>query len=118
MKTRDVSSSLAVIQGWEEYMDPERLVQFPIAPIESFLEKSAFGRSLSAGKTTGMREFRVRCTEFLDCLVFVILSNSTVSSRVARSFSCFCPEFMLEGDDRAVFRLFAELTDVLGVVDR
>ena len=95
-------------------MDPEKLVEFPIAPIESFLENCAFGRSLSAGKTTGVLEFRGRCREFLDCLVFVILSISAVSSRVTRSLSCVGPEILLEGDDHVVFRLFADLTDVLG----
>ena len=59
-------------------------------------------------------EFRGRCREFLDRLVIVILSNPAVSSRVTRDFSCFCPEIILEGDDRAVFRLFADLTGVLG----
>ena len=60
-------------------MDPERLVQFPIAPIESFPENCAFGQSLSAGKTTGIREFRGRYRKVLDRLVFVILNNSAVS---------------------------------------
>ena len=112
MKTRDISS-LPAIHDWEEYMDVEKVAEFLPAPIESFLENCDFGRFLSAGKTSGVLEFRVHCKEFLDRLVFVILKNPAVSSRVARGFSCFCPEIMLEGDDRAVFRLFADLTGVL-----
>ena len=112
MKTRDISS-LPAVHDWEEYMDVERVAEFLPAPIESFLENCDFGRLLSAGKTSGVLEFRVHCKEFLDRLVFVILKNPAVSSRVARGFSCFCPEIMLEGDDRAVFRLFADLTVVL-----
>ena len=94
-------------------MNVEKVAEFPPAPIESFLENCDFGRLLSAGKTSGVLEFRVHCKEFLDHLVFVILKNPAVSSRVASDFSCFCPEIMLEGDDRAVFRLFADLTGVL-----
>ena len=94
-------------------MDVEKVAEFPPAPIESFLENCDFDRLLSAGKTSGVLEFRVHCKEFLDRLVFVILKNPAVSSRVARGFSCFCPEVILEGDDRAVFRLFADLTGVL-----
>ena len=71
-------------------------------------------RLLSAGRTSGVLEFRVHCKEFLDRLVFVILKNPAVSSSLAPGISCFCPEIMLEGDDRAVFRLFADLTGVLG----
>ena len=95
-------------------MDLEKLAEFPFAPIESLLENCYFGRLLSAGKTTGVLEFRGRCRELLDRLVFIILSIPAVSSRVTRGFSCFCPENMLEGDDHAVFRLFADLTGVLG----
>ena len=113
MKTRDISS-LPPIHDWEEYMDVKKVAEFPTAPIESFLENCDFGRFLSAGTTSGVLEFRVHCKEFLDRLVFVILKNPAVSSRVARGFSCFSSEIMLEGDDRAVFRLFAVLTGVLG----
>ena len=99
---------------WEEYMGVKKVAEFSTAPIDSFLENCDFGRLLSAGKTGGVLEFRVHCKEFFDRLVFVILKNPAVSSRVARGFSCFCPEIMLEGDVRAVFRLFADLTGVLG----
>ena len=112
IKTRDISS-LPAIHDWEENMDVEKVAEFPPAPIESFHENCDFGRLLSAGKTSGVLEFRVHCKEFLDRLVFVILKNPAVSSRVARGFSFFCPEIMLEGDDRAVFRLFADLIGVL-----
>ena len=112
MKTRDISS-LPPIHDWEEYIDVKRGADFPTAPIDSFLENCDFGRLLSSGKTSGALEFHVHCKEFLDRLAFVILKNPAVSSRVARGFSCFCPEIMLEGDDRAVISLFADLTGVL-----
>ena len=33
---------------------------------------------------------------------------------MTRSFICFCPEIKHESNDHAVFRLFADLTDVVG----
>ena len=60
-----------------------------------------------------MCEFRNRCREFVDRLVDVILGQQVVSSDFLQRLYCFCPELLLEGDNRHVFQLFSRLVRVL-----
>ena len=46
-------------------------------------------------------------------LVDVILSQQVVSSDFLQGLYCFCPELLLEGDDRHIFQLFFRLVRVL-----
>ena len=94
-------------------MSEEKVAEFPSIAMESFLVASDFGRELLAGKTSEFSTFRVRCREFLDRLILIILKSPSVTSRVARGLYCFCPELMLEGDGQLVFQLFPDLCRVL-----
>ena len=49
----------------------------------------------------------------MDRLVDVPLENNLVSSDFLQGAYCFCPELLLEGDDRYVFQLFSRLVQVL-----
>ena len=49
----------------------------------------------------------------MDRLVDVLLENNLVSSDFLQGAYCFCPELLLEGDDRYIFRLFSKLVQVL-----
>ena len=95
-------------------MDIEKVAEFPLIAMESFLAGSDYGRELLAGKTSEFGTFRVRCREFLDRLIVVILKSPSASSRVSRGFYSFCPELLLEGDGQLVFRLFSDLCRILG----
>ena len=94
-------------------MNVEKVAEFPPIAMESFLAGSDFGRELLAGKTSEFGTFRVRCREFLDRLIVVILKSPSASSRVSRGFYSFCPELLLEGDGQLVFRLFSDLCRIL-----
>ena len=94
-------------------MDVEKVAEFPPIAMESFLAGSDYGRELLAGKTSEFGTFRVRCREFLDRLIVVILKSPSASSRVSRGLYSFCPELLLEGDGLLVFRLFSDLCRIL-----
>ena len=55
----------------------------------------------------------MRCRQFIDRLVVVIVGSITVTSGVSRCFYSFCPEILFEGDDSGVFALFADLCRLL-----
>ena len=65
-------------------MDIEKVAEFPPIAMESFLAGSDYGRELLAGKTSEFGTFRVRCREFLDRLIVMILKSPSASSRVSR----------------------------------
>ena len=71
------------------------------------------GDELHRSNTSGACEFRNRLREFLDRLVDVVLGQQVVSSDFLQGLFCFCPELLLEGDDRHVFQLFSRLVRVL-----
>ena len=112
LKTR-VGADLPGIHEWEAYMDTSKLDAFRSLPIEEFLMSYPFGKELAGGKTSGVREFRVKCRIFLDHLVVVLLRNVTVTSQLCQGLYSFCPEIMLEGDDSHVFGLFFFLCELL-----
>ena len=90
LKTR-VSTSLPGIHEWEEYMDVEKVKAFPSIPDDEFLENYELGRLLNEKKTSNFTTFRVRCREFLDCLVVTLLKNPSATSAVSKGIYSFCP---------------------------
>ena len=98
-----VVSGLPQMDDLEAYMDPSKLKD---------LEKIS-SEDLHRANTGELCEFRNRCREFVDHLVDVILAQQVVSSDFFQGLYCFCPELLLEGDDRHVFQLFSRLLRVL-----
>ena len=94
-------------------MDEEKVAAFPSIADDVFLASCDFGRELLAGKTSEFPTFRIRCREFMDQLVSIILKCPSASSRVSRGIYSFCPELLLEGDGQLVFQLFPDLCRVL-----
>ena len=111
MKTR-VVGSLPGIHEWEKYMSVEAVSAFPVVALDAFLHNDDFGRTLTK-KVGGLPEFRMRCPQFIDRLVVLIVGSITVTSGVSRCFYSFCPEILFEGDNRGVFALFADLCRLL-----
>ena len=111
MKTR-VVGSLPGIHEWEKYMSLEAVSAFPVVASDAFLLNDDFGRT-STKKVGGLPEFRMRCRQFIDRLIVVIVGSFTVTSGVSRCFYSFCPEILFEGDDSGVFALFADLCRLL-----
>ena len=94
-------------------MEEENAAAFPSIADDVFLAYCDFCRELLAGKTSQFPTFRVRCREFMDRLVSIILRGPRASSRVSRGIHSFCPELLLEGDGQLVFQLFLDLCRVL-----
>ena len=111
-RTRQISG-LPELHDWEAYMDVSKIEAFKKIDTADFLLSHDFGEELQRGKTGEMQEFRNRCREFMDCLVDVLLESNLVSSDFLQGAFSFCPELLLEGDDRYIFRLFSKLVRVL-----
>ena len=94
-------------------MDVTKIEKFKKIDTTDFLLSHDFGEELQRGKTGEMQEFRNRCREFMDRLVDVLLESSLISSDFLQGVYAFCPELLLEGDDRYIFRLFSKLLRVL-----
>ena len=94
-------------------MDEDRISSFPVASSERFLIGSDFGKELAARQTSVFVEIRVRCREFINRLIVLLVGSVSAQSRVASGLSGFCPEMLLESDNRCVFELFTDLCEVL-----
>ena len=112
LKTRELSS-LPDIHDWDSYMDVEKVASFPVAAADEFLSHCEYGKALSAAKTSDMPKFRGRCREFIDRLAFLLVESASTRSLVSKGLCNFCPELMLEGDDKSAFDLFTELCGIL-----
>ena len=93
-------------------MSVEAVSAFPVVASDAFLLNDDFGRTLTK-KVGGLPEFRMRCRQFIDRLIVVIVGSITVTSGVSRCFYSFCPGTLFEGDDSGVFALFADLCRLL-----
>ena len=106
-------SSLPPLDEWDSYIDSSKSHAFEKISSDDFLNNYEFGVELHRSNTSEVCEFRNRCREFVDRLVDVILGQQVVSSDFLQGLYCFCPELLLEGDDRHVFQLFSRLVRVL-----
>ena len=104
-----------MIESWEEYMSVEKVRQFSSIVMSDFLMKYEFGRELAEWKTSDVEAFRVRCKDFMDDLIVVIVEQVSSTSVVSRGLYSFCPELLLEGDDYGAFSLFAGLCHIFVV---
>ena len=102
-------SSLPNVNAWEEYMDVSKLSQYDAIPTAEFLQTYDFGAMLREFKGGEGRDFQDRCREFIDRFVELILAQQAASSGFSSSLYCFCPELLLEGDDKHVFDMFNRL---------
>ena len=83
-------------------------------PSAEFLQNYDFGSTVHQFKGSEVPDFLERCREFFDRLVQLILAQRCVSADFMCGLYCFCPELLLEGDDKHVFDLFRKLVRVLG----
>ena len=94
-------------------MDVTKLPQYDMVPAAEFLQDYDFGAVLRAFKGSEGRDFQDRCREFIDRFVELILTQQAASSEFTSGLYCFCPELLLEGDDKHVFDLFNRLARCL-----
>ena len=106
-------SSLPPLNPWESYMDTERIVEFEKVSTDDFLQDHELGAVLRQRNTSEFKGLRNRCREFIDYLVYKVLSHPVFSLKFMQGLYCFCPELLLESDDHHVFSLFNKLLCVL-----
>ena len=94
-------------------MDVEKVDEFDSISPDDFLRNHSFGSTLH-GRTDGSgRTFREQCRKFMDRLVDAILGQQPVTGEFSQGIYAFCPELLLEGDDRHMLGLFSKLIRVL-----
>ena len=71
------------IVEWEEYMEVAAVSAFPSTPINEFLMNYEFGKLLSEWKTSEFVTFRLRCREFIDRLIVMLLKTTSVTSVIS-----------------------------------
>ena len=111
-RTRQLSD-LPELHDWEAYMDTSRIEAFKKIDTADVLFSNEIGAELQRGKTGEMQEFRNSCRELMDRLEDVLVDSNLVSSDFLQGVYAFCPELLLDGDDRYIFRLFSKLVRVL-----
>ena len=87
-------------------MDLSKLSQYDEIPTAEFLQNYDFGAMLREFKGSEGRDFQDRCRGFIDRFVELVLAQQAASSEFMSGLYCFCPELLLEGDDKHVFDLF------------
>ena len=106
-------SDIPELNDWDAYMDSTKIATLGKVDSADFLVNHSFGEELRRSNTQELCEFRLRCQEFMDRLVEVILSLLLVSAEFYQGIYSFCPELLLEGVDRYIFGLYAKLLRVL-----
>ena len=96
-------------------MDSSKVATFRGIAMSEFLTSCQFGKDLLSCKTCGIQDFRGHCKTFIDRFVVLILEDSVARSGISKGLYSFCPELMIEGDNRLVLSLFAELCRLLEV---
>ena len=80
-------------------MSVEAVSTFPVVASDASLANNNFGKTLMTKKVGELPVFRIRCRQFIDRLIVVMVGIITVTSGVSRCFYSFCPEILFEGDD-------------------
>ena len=107
------TSSLPLVERWEEYVVPNHS-RFPAIDGKNFLEGTRVMAPLGkVGSHYLQKEFRRDARRFLEDFVNCVLSTVAARSVIGQGLSCFCPAFVVGGDDVAPLRLLNKLLDGL-----
>ena len=106
-------SALPDMNDWESHMSIDMVTTIDKLSTDSFLVKDCFGVELRQSKHSEAAEFLNQSREFFDCLTDAILGLTLVRADFLQDVYSFCPELLLDVDDRCVFQLFAKLLRVL-----
>ena len=107
------ASSLPPVEQWEEYVVPNRS-RFPAIDEKDFLAGTRVMAALDKVgshylQTEFCRDARRLLEDFVNCVMSTVASRSVIG----QVLSCFCPAFVVVGDDVAPFQLFNKLFDGL-----
>ena len=110
------ASSLPLVEQWEKYVVANHS-RFASIDDEHFLEVTRVMAAL--GKVVSQflqKEFRRDAHRFLEDFLNCVLSTVASRSVIGQGLSCFCPAFVVGGDDVAPLQLFNKLVD--GLLER
>ena len=97
------ASSLPLVDQWEEYIVPNHS-RFPGIDDTNFLVGTRVMAALGkVGSHYLQKDFRRDTRRFLEDFVNCVLSTVVASSVIGQGLSCFCPAFVVGGDDVAHF---------------
>ena len=94
-------------------MDEQRVDDFESVALSDVFLNHSFGAVLQSRKDSDGRAFREQCVKFMNRLVDAILAQQPVTGEFSCGLYAFCPELLLEGDDRHMLELFPKLVPVL-----
>ena len=107
------ASSLPLVEKWEEYVVPSHS-RFLAIDDKEFLAGTRVMAALDKiGSHYLQREFRRDARRFLEDFVHCVPSTVASRSAIGQGLICFCPVFVVGGDDVAPLQLFNELLDGL-----
>ena len=105
------SPSLPLVEQWEEYVVANHL-RFPAIDEKDFLAGTPVITALDKAGIQFLRtEFRRDARRFFAEFVNCLLSTVALRSLIGQRRSCFCPAFVVAGDNVAPFQLFNKLLD-------
>ena len=107
------ASSLPLVEQWEEYVVPNHS-RFPAIDEKEFLAGTRVVVALGkVGSHYLQTEFRRDARRFFEDFVNCVLLTVASRSVIGLGLSCFCPAFVVGGDDISDFQLFNKLLDGL-----
>ena len=107
------ASSLPLVEQWERYVVPNHS-RFPAIDDKDFLAGTRVMAPLvKVGSQYLRTEFRRDARHFLEEFVNCVLSTAASRSIIGQGLRCFCPAFVVGGDDVASFKLIKKLLDEL-----
>ena len=107
------TSSLPLVEQWEEYMVPNHY-RFQAIDDKNFLVGTRVIAALGkVGSHYLQKEFRRDARRFAEDFVNCVLSTVAARSVIGQGLSCFCPAIVVGGDDVAPSQLFNKLLDGL-----
>ena len=113
LKKTKKASSLPLVEQWEEHVVPNHS-RFPAIDEKDFLAGTRVMAVLDkVGSHYLQTEFRRDARRFVGDFVNCVLSTVASRSVIGQGLSCFCPAFVVGGDNVAPFQLFNKLLDGL-----
>ena len=95
------TSALPLVEQWEEYFVPNHS-RFPAIDDKDFLVGTRVMVALGkVGSHYLQKKFRRDARRFLEDFVNCVLSTVAARSVIGQGLSCFCPAFVVGGDDVA-----------------
>ena len=105
------ASPLPIEEQWEEYVVPNHS-RFPAIDDKDFLAGTCVMAALNkVGSHYLWTEFRRDAHHFLEKFVNCVLLTVASRSVIGQHLSCYCPAFVVGGDDVGPFQLFNKLLD-------